>query len=82
MIGPTSHYLRIKVTGKPHPCEHCAQAKIREANTPKFTEGEQPRRPGERIFIDISSIMHPSGGGRKNWLLIVDEETDYAHSIF
>ena len=38
--------------------------------------------PGERIFIDICSIMHPSAGGRKHWFLIVDEATDYAHSIF
>ena len=27
-------------------------------------------------------IMHPRAGGRKHWLLIVDEATDYAHSIF
>ena len=25
-IGPTSHYLGIKVTGKLNSCEHCAQA--------------------------------------------------------
>ena len=28
-------------------------------------------------------MMHPSAGGRKqHWLLIVDESTYYAHSIF
>ena len=26
-------------------------------------------------------MMHPSIGRRKHWLLIVDEATDYAHSI-
>ena len=27
-------------------------------------------------------MMHPSAGGRNPWLLIADEATDYAHSIF
>ena len=56
--------------------------KIRQTNVPKITQGEQARRTGERIFIDTSSMMHPSVGGRKHWLLIVDEATDYAHCIF
>ena len=25
--------------------------------------------------------MHPGAGGKKHWLLIVDEATDYTHSI-
>ena len=82
LIGPTSHYFRIKVTGKLNPCEHYARAKIRLANIPKTSQGEQSRRPGKRVFIDISSMMHPSVGGRKHWLLIVDETTNYVHSIF
>ena len=71
--------MGIRVTGKLNPCEHCARTKIRQGNIPKYLK-EQARRPGERIFIDISSMMHPSAGGRKHWLLIVDEATDYAHS--
>ena len=27
-------------------------------------------------------MMYPSGGGKKHWLLIVDEVTDYTHSFF
>ena len=27
-------------------------------------------------------MMHPSAGGRNHWLLIVDEASDYTHSIF
>ena len=27
-------------------------------------------------------MMHPSAGGKKHWLLIVDEASDYAHRIF
>ena len=27
-------------------------------------------------------MMYPSTGGKKHWLLIVDEVTDYSHSVF
>ena len=27
-------------------------------------------------------MIHPSAGGKKHWLLIVDEATDYTHSFF
>ena len=26
--------------------------------------------------------MYPSAGGKKHWLLVLDEATDYAHSIY
>ena len=55
---------------------------MRQANIPKISEGTPARKQGKRIFIDISSIMYPSAGGKKHWLLIVDEATDYSHSIF
>ena len=27
-------------------------------------------------------MIYPSAGGKKHWLLIVDEATDYTHSFF
>ena len=33
------------------------------------------------MAFGISSMMHPSARGRKHWFLIVDEESDSAHSI-
>ena len=62
-------------------CALCKR-KIRQANIPKISENQQAKNPGERIFIDISSMIHPSAGGQKHWFLIVDEATDYVHSIF
>ena len=82
LICPRTKYLGIQTTGKLYPCEHCARGKIRQANIPKASKCHQAKNPGESIFIDISSMMYPSAGGKKHWLLIVDEATDYTHSFF
>jgi hypothetical protein len=37
--------------------------------------------PGERLYIDISSIKERSIGGEKFWALIVDDYTDYCWSF-
>ena len=73
--------MGIQTTGE-NPCEDCARGKIRQANIPKVSKGQQAKNPGERIFIDISSMMHPSAGGKKHWMLIVDEATYYTQSFF
>ena len=70
------------MTGKLEPCEICAQAKIRQANVPKKKEKQVPSRPGYRMFIDISSFKHESMGGKRQWLVAVDEFSDYSHSFF
>ena len=82
LIKPTVQYLVILTTGKSNPCECWPRGKISQPNIPKISEGTPEGKPGERIFIDISSMMYPSAGGKKHWLLIVDEATDYSHSIF
>ena len=56
-----------------------------ENKTSKYTkekEQQVPSRPGYRIFIDISSFKHESMGGRRQWLIAVDEFSDYCHSFF
>ena len=82
LINSTTKYLGIQTRGKSNPCEHCARGKIRQTNIPKVSKGQQAKNPGERVFIDISSMMYPSAGGKKHWLLIVDEATDSTHSSF
>ena len=74
--------MGIKLTGKLEPCEICAQAKIRQAHVPKKKEKQVPSRPGYRMFIDISSFKHESMGGKRQWLVAVDEFSDYSHSFF
>ena len=60
----------------------CAQAKITQANVPKKKEKQVPSRPGYRLFIDISSFKHESMGGKRHWLIVVDEFGDCSHSFF
>ena len=82
LMKTTADYMGIKLTGKLAPCETCAQAKIRQANVPKKKEKQVPSRPGYRLFIDISSFKHESMGGRRHWLIVVDEFSDCSHSFF
>ena len=34
------------------------------------------------MFIDISSFKHESRGGKRHWLIAVDEFSDYSHNFF
>ena len=82
IMKTTGDYMGIKLTGKLDPCEACAQAKIRQANIPKKKEPKVLSRPGYRLFIDISSFKHESMGGKRHWLIVVDEFSDWSHSFF
>ena len=82
LMKTTADYMGIKLTGKLEPCETCAQANIRKANIPKKKEKQVPRRPGYRLFIDISSFKHESMGGKRHWLIVVDEFSDCSHIFF
>ena len=82
LLRTTAEYMGIKFTGKLEPCETCAQTKIRQANVPKKNEKQVPSRPGYRLLIDISSFKHESMGGKRHWLIVVDEFSDCSHSFF
>ena len=82
LLRPTAEYMGIKLTGQLEPCEMCAQAKITQANVPKKKEKQVPSRPGYRMFIDISSFKLESMGGKRHWLIVVDEFSDCSHSFF
>ena len=82
LMKPTADYMGIKLTGKLEPCETCTQAKIRQANVPKKKEKQVPSRPGYGLFIDISSFKHESMGGKRHYLIVVDEFSDCSHSFF
>ena len=82
LLRTTAENMGIKLTGKLEPCEICAQAKIRQANIPKKKEKQVPSRPGYRLFIDISSFKHESMGGKRHWLIVVDEFSDCSNSFF
>ena len=82
LLRPTAKYMKIEMTGQLAPCEICAQAKIRQANIPKKKQKQVPNRPGYRILIGISSFKHESMGGKRYWLIAVDEFSDCSHRFF
>ena len=51
-------------------------------NKTKKKQKQVPSRPGYRMFIDISSFKHESMGGKRHWLIVVDEFSDYSHRFF
>ena len=57
------------------------KAKARQKNVNKEWKGGS-QIPGERVYLDISSIKDVSYGGSKFWVLIVDDYTNYCWSIF
>ena len=82
LLRTTAEHMGTKLTGKLEPCEICAQAKIRQAYVPKTKEKQVPSRPGYRLCIDISPFKHESMGGKRHWLIAVDEFSDCSHSFF
>jgi hypothetical protein len=57
--------------GKSGICEDCAVAKARQKNVNKEWKGSS-KIPGERIYLEISSVRDVSFGSAKFWVLIVD----------
>jgi len=55
-------------------CVNCGQAKIARKFLNKLSTTKSTV-PGQRIFVDISSVSTKSFGGSKFWVLVVDEYT-------
>jgi hypothetical protein len=77
----TAEYHGIKLTGIAKPCDDCALSKSRQKNLKKETT-ERSTTPGERLYIDQSTIKQRSYGGSECWFLIVDDCTDFWWSTF
>jgi hypothetical protein len=85
---PSEYILRmtikkynLKGDGKLNDCKACAIAKAKAKNIGKINENKTTT-PGERLYLDISSVNKPSYGGSKYWLLIVDEASRFKWSYF
>jgi hypothetical protein len=77
----TARIHGFKLFGELKTCKQCAISKARQKNINKEWKGSS-QIPGERLYIDISSIKNASYGGSKFWALVVDDYTDYCWSIF
>jgi hypothetical protein len=56
-LRKTAQLYNIKLKGKLEKCYECSISKIKQRNVAKTTENKS-EIPGERLFIDISSIKH------------------------
>ena len=71
----TAKAYNWKLTGKLKPCKDCQIGNIRQKDVDKETHTKSTV-PGERIFIDTSSISNRTLGGSQYLLGVVDDATD------
>ena len=81
LMDATAKYYKVNLTGKVNNGLSCSLEKIRQKNIPKKNE-DKSSNPGERMYLDISSMRKPSMGGRQHWVMLVDEATKYKKSFF
>ena len=81
LMDATAKYYKVNLTGKVNNCLSSSLEKIRQKNMPKKNE-DKSSNPGERMYLDISSMRKPSMGGRQHWVMLVDEATKYKKSFF
>ena len=81
LMDATAKYYKVNLTGKVNNCLSCSLEKIRQKNIPKKNE-DKSSNPGERMYLDISSMRKPIMGGRQHWVMLVDEATKYKKSFF
>ena len=80
-LKKTAQVHGLKLQGQFKVCKDCAVAKARRKNVNQDWKGGS-QVPGERVYLDISSIRDESYGGSRFWVLLVDNYTDYCWSIF
>ena len=61
----TAKYYGVQITGVVTKCLSCSLEKIRQKNIPKKNENTATK-PGQRMYLDTSSIKDESFGGRKH----------------
>ena len=81
LMDATAKYYKVNLTDKVNNCLSCSLEKIRQKTIPK-KNGDKSKNPGERMYLDISSMRKPSMGGRQHWVILVDEATKYKNCFF
>ena len=76
----TAKHYNWKLTGTFEACEDCQMSNAQQRDVPKSTS-DKKSRPGERLFIDSSSVTeHASLGGATVWLAATDDATGFTWS--
>jgi hypothetical protein len=66
-LTKTAAIYGIKLKGTLKKCYECSLAKIKQLNVCKESKVKS-NAPGERLYIDISSVKAPSFGRNKFWI--------------
>ena len=80
LMTDTAKYYGVQITGVVMKCLSCSLEKMRQKNIPKKNENTATK-PGERMYLDISSIKDERFSGRKHWAMLVDKATKYKHNF-
>jgi hypothetical protein len=75
-LKKTANIHGLKLKGEFKICEDFALDKERQRNVNKNWKGRS-QLPGERVYLDISSIKGERYGGSCFWALVLDDHTDY-----
>jgi len=76
----TAKHCGWKLTGTLEACEDYQISNAQQKKVSKTTE-TQSKMPGERLFVDMSSVSkHKSLGGARVWLAAVDDATGHTWS--
>jgi hypothetical protein len=79
-LEKTAKIHDLQLNGEFKTCERCAFSKARQKNVKKDWKGGS-QAPGQRLYLDISSVKDLNYGGSKFWALLVDKYRDYIWSI-
>ena len=72
-------YYGVNVTEVVTKCLSCSCEKIMQKNIPKMNESAS-KNPGERMYLDISSMKDESLGWIRHWGMLLEEATRCKHS--
>ena len=73
----TGRAIGLHLTGTFNSCEDCTLGKAKKESVSKKNM-KQSKILGERLFFDISSPLSSTLGGKKHWLMVVEDSTNYA----
>ena len=77
----TTKNFNRQVTSTFELCEDCTLGKAKQQAVSKKAV-PCSRILGEWLFFDISSPSTPTFGGKRHWLLMIDDHSDYCWSFF
>ena len=77
----TAKAMGLKLVNKPEKCVAYTVGKTKVKPTDKINKNRS-KIPGERLYVDTSSVRDRFRGGSKFWLMIADDATSKKWSSF